>query len=210
MSSVEELVPLGNIGHPQRLPILSFVVRHPQSGLLLHHNFVCAVLNDVFGVQARGGCACAGPYAQDLLGIDEDLAQRYEKLLVEDSRLDRSHLRRHMEHSDVEVLRPGFVRLNLSYSASEEQVRTFAIKEWHHTGHLSPNCWLFSLAVGQVEQQKPKTHSWQKWKTVVLTEEHNVTNFHSSQVTRFLLFCCPALISCQQKQPIIGRNVCSV
>ncbi|XP_042213743.1 uncharacterized protein LOC121860608 isoform X1 [Homarus americanus] len=122
MKSVAELKVLGNVDSPNRLPILSFVVRHPQSGLLLHHNFICAVLNDVFGIQARGGCACAGPYAQDLLGIDEVLAQRYEKLLVEDNRLDRSHLRRQREHSDVEVLRPGFVRLNLPYSASDEQI----------------------------------------------------------------------------------------
>ena len=32
--------------------------------MFLHHNYVCALLNDVFGIQARGGCACAGPYAQ--------------------------------------------------------------------------------------------------------------------------------------------------
>ncbi len=57
------LVLLGSQALP-RLPVLSFVVRNGGSGLLLHHNFVCAVLNDVFGVQARGGCACAGPYAQ--------------------------------------------------------------------------------------------------------------------------------------------------
>lgn len=45
---------------------------------------MCAILNDVFGIQARGGCACAGPYAQDLLGIDEMLAREYEALLLED------------------------------------------------------------------------------------------------------------------------------
>lgn len=59
----ETLVLLGNIDVP-RLPIFSFLIRHPQSGLFLHHNFVCAILNDVFGIQARGGCACAGPYAE--------------------------------------------------------------------------------------------------------------------------------------------------
>ena len=119
---VPELVPLGNMEFKNRVPILSFIVRHPESGLFLHHNFICAVLNDLFGVQARGGCACAGPYAQDVLGINEDLAQKYEELLVEDSRLDRSHLRRHQEHGDVEILRPGFVRLNLPYTSSDEQV----------------------------------------------------------------------------------------
>ena len=121
-NSVDQLEVLGNLSSPGRLPILSFVVRHPASGLLLHHNFVCAVLNDLSGIQARGGCACAGPYAQDLLGLSEPLAQRYESLLLEDPRLDRTHLRRRQEHSDLEVLRPGFVRLNLSYTASPEQV----------------------------------------------------------------------------------------
>ena len=60
---VEELVVVGP-HHVPRLPIFSFLVRHPPSRLFLHHNFVCALLNDLFGIQARGGCSCAGPYAQ--------------------------------------------------------------------------------------------------------------------------------------------------
>ena len=60
---VEELVLVGP-RHVPRLPIFSFLVRHPQSGLFLHHYFVSALLNDLFGIQARGGCSCAGPYGQ--------------------------------------------------------------------------------------------------------------------------------------------------
>lgn len=73
---------LGNT-KASRLPIFSFVIYHPVSGLYLHHNFVCALLNDLFGIQTRSGCACAGPYAQDLLGIDEPLAQKFDALLAE-------------------------------------------------------------------------------------------------------------------------------
>ena len=40
--------------------IVSFVVKAP-SGRFLHHNFVVALLNDLFGIQSRGGCSCAGP-----------------------------------------------------------------------------------------------------------------------------------------------------
>lgn len=109
-------------GNCYRLPILSFLVRHPTTNLFLHHNFVCAVLNDVYGIQARGGCACAGPYAQDLMGLSEMDAQRYERRLAEDPRLDRAHLRRRHENSDLEVLRPGFTRLNLPFTASDQQV----------------------------------------------------------------------------------------
>ena len=49
---------LGNT-KAERLSIISFVVRH--DGQYLHHNFVVALLNDLFGIQSRGGCSCAGP-----------------------------------------------------------------------------------------------------------------------------------------------------
>ena len=54
--------------------------------------FVTALLDNLFGIQSRAGCMCAGPYAQDLLGIGEYLATEFENLLVEDSRLDRHQL----------------------------------------------------------------------------------------------------------------------
>ena len=120
-SSVPELTILGSQQSP-RLAIFSFIIRHPESGHYLHHNFVSALLNDLYGIQTRGGCACAGPYAQDLLGISDQLAQRYEAILMEDHRLDRTHLRRKEEHSSYEILRPGFTRLNLAYFASNSEV----------------------------------------------------------------------------------------
>ena len=60
-----------------RLPVLSFVVygeaggteQAPAARLQLHCRFVTKLLNDLFGVQARAGCACAGPYGHRLLGI---------------------------------------------------------------------------------------------------------------------------------------------
>ena len=79
----EDLVVLGNKEVP-RLPVFSFLVRHGDSGKYLHHNFVAVLLNDLFGIQARGGCACAGPYAHDLLGITEDNAAKFFDLIRED------------------------------------------------------------------------------------------------------------------------------
>ncbi|KAJ9599553.1 hypothetical protein L9F63_009951, partial [Diploptera punctata] len=120
--TIPELILLGSTSQAmKRLPIFSFMVRHPR-GTFLHHNFVCSVLNDVFGIQARGGCACAGPYAQDLLGIDEELAQEYENVLLEDMRLDRTHLRRREEHSSYEMLRPGFARISLPFFMPDSEV----------------------------------------------------------------------------------------
>ncbi|XP_011498134.1 PREDICTED: uncharacterized protein LOC105362393 [Ceratosolen solmsi marchali] len=92
------------------------MVRHPR-GTFLHHNFVCAVLNDVFGVQARGGCACAGRYAHDLMGIDEKLAKEYEALLLRSGQSDGGR-----DETNAETLRPGFARLTFPYFMSEAEV----------------------------------------------------------------------------------------
>ncbi|XP_014220716.1 uncharacterized protein LOC106648374 [Trichogramma pretiosum] len=114
--TIPELTLLGcSSQNIKRLPTFSFMVRHPR-GTYLHHNFVCAVLNDVFGVQARGGCACAGRYAHDLMGIDHKLAKEYEALL-----LHRSELNTH-EDTSAETLRPGFARLTFPYFMSEAEV----------------------------------------------------------------------------------------
>lgn len=113
--TIPELILLGSSSqNVKRLPIFSFMVRHPR-GTFLHHNFVCAVLNDVFGIQARGGCACAGRYAHDLMGIDRELAKEYESILLEEQRNG-------IEETTAEGLRPGFARLSFPYFMSETEV----------------------------------------------------------------------------------------
>lgn len=57
----------------EKLPIFSFLIRFGQR--FLHYNFVCALLNDLFGIQTRGGCQCAGPYAIRILGITDEAAE---------------------------------------------------------------------------------------------------------------------------------------
>jgi len=91
------------LGNPEldRLSIVSFVVRH--NGRYLHHNFIVALLNDLFGIQARGGCSCAGPYGHRLLGID----------------LDRSHEFEREISRGCEGIKPGWVRVNFNYFISE-------------------------------------------------------------------------------------------
>lgn len=90
-----------------RVPTLSFLIYH-QSGKILHFNFVCALLDNLFGIQSRGGCVCAGPYGEYLLSMDKDTAKLYEEQVA--------------QYDDVGVLRPGFVRLSLNFFNSEEEV----------------------------------------------------------------------------------------
>ena len=58
----------------ERLAIVSFGLRHADK--LLHANFVVAVLSDLFGIQARSGCFCAGPYLHRLYPIDDEWSAR--------------------------------------------------------------------------------------------------------------------------------------
>ena len=91
---------LGNPALP-RLSIVSFTIRH--DGRYLHHNYVVALLNDLFGIQSRGGCSCAGPYGHRLLGIDIETSHAFER---EISR-------------GCEGIKPGWVRVNFNYFISE-------------------------------------------------------------------------------------------
>jgi selenocysteine lyase/cysteine desulfurase len=96
---------LGN-PHAQRLSIVSFMVKRP-GGRYLHHNAVVAILNDLFGIQSRGGCSCAGPYGHRLLGIDSKQSHEFEKEVL----------------VGCEGIKPGWVRVNFNYFISEEAFR---------------------------------------------------------------------------------------
>lgn len=52
-----------------RLPIFSFIVLD-SDGNLIDYQLFARMLSDLYGIQARGGCACAGPYVHQLLNID--------------------------------------------------------------------------------------------------------------------------------------------
>jgi len=91
----------------ERLSIVSFVIRYAEPGgtrRYLHHNYVVALLNDLFGIQARGGCSCAGPYGHRLLGIDDDTSRAIELAVT---------------GSACEGIKPGWVRVNFNYFIDE-------------------------------------------------------------------------------------------
>jgi selenocysteine lyase/cysteine desulfurase len=87
---------LGN-ADAARLSIVSFRVRNGTR--YLHHNFIVAALNDLFGIQARGGCSCAGPYGHRLLAIDDE----------------HSHALRDEIGHGCDGIKPGWARVNFNY-----------------------------------------------------------------------------------------------
>lgn len=85
---------------------------HPdtQKPLMLHPHFVAALLNDVYGIQARSGCACAGPLSFRLFG------PRYPFMTQEaiDQLID-------LADKNLHSLKPGFCRVNFNYFIDEEE-----------------------------------------------------------------------------------------
>lgn len=88
-----------------RLPIFSFRLRDGKGGHV-HQQLVTRLLSDCFGIQARGGCACAGPYVHRVLGIGATASDVMRREIL----------------SGNEIEKPGFVRLNFSYLASDADV----------------------------------------------------------------------------------------
>ncbi len=81
-----------------RLPIFSFAVRD-NSGGYIHHQLFTRLLSDITGIQARGGCVCAGPYGHLLLKVGQERSEQIQNAIL----------------AGREIEKPGWVRLNFSY-----------------------------------------------------------------------------------------------
>lgn len=103
--SVPQLEMLG-LQEPDRLPIFSFRIQNGKGGYI-HQQLITRMLSDRFGIQARGGCACAGPYVHRLLSIDAEHSERIRQAIL----------------AGEEIEKPGFTRLNFSVLLSAEKVK---------------------------------------------------------------------------------------
>ena len=104
----------------KKINIIPFNIKHKDR--ILHPKFVTKLMNDLFGIQTRAGCSCAGPYAHTLLGISEEISKYYQCLIGVDK---------------YSGLKPGWVRVNLHYAISIKEydyiidVLNFIIKNGH-------------------------------------------------------------------------------
>ncbi|XP_059431502.1 uncharacterized protein LOC132165005 [Corylus avellana] len=98
----------------KRQAILSFLIysttnNSSLSGLKnnkpLHGPLVASLLNDLFGIQARGGCACAGPYGHVLLGVDDTYLVAIRDAVAK----------------GYVGTKPGWARISFPYYMSEEE-----------------------------------------------------------------------------------------
>lgn len=84
-----------------RLGVISFTVDG------LHYNLVVKLLNDRFGIQTRGGCACAGTYGHYLFNISREFSKKIT------DRIDQGDL----------STKPGFVRLSIHPTTTNSEAK---------------------------------------------------------------------------------------
>ncbi|HIE15689.1 MAG TPA: aminotransferase class V-fold PLP-dependent enzyme [Bacteroidales bacterium] len=84
-----------------RLAVISFNIENA------HYNLVARLLNDLYGVQVRGGCACAGTYGHLLFNIDKKTSHRIT------AEIEKGNLRE----------KPGFVRMSLHPTTTDSELK---------------------------------------------------------------------------------------
>ncbi len=141
-SETESIEILGNPDPSSRVGIISFNVKDPD-GRYLHHKFVTALLNDLFGIQSRAGCSCAGPYGHRLLNIDHDTSERY----------------RNAVQNGYCGMKPGWCRVGLHWTMDDAEA-DYVIEAVHFVareGHRFLNLYDFDLSTGTWSHRQTAT-----------------------------------------------------
>lgn len=133
IETIPNILLVGTYDKNIQTPIVSFNIKHKDR--ILHPKFVTKLLNDLFGIQSRAGCSCAGPYGHRLLGIDDDESRGF-RLLVQ---------------KGYGGIKPGWIRINLHYTFSRSDVDFLlnAIDFVARRGHLFLRQYVFLFSTGE-------------------------------------------------------------
>ena len=124
------------------IPVFSFMISFGDK--FLHPNYICALLNDLFGIQSRPGCSCAPNYGRYLLGFDKD------DVMVE--------LLQSIISSGNDIFKPGYLRLNLPYFYPKYVIEYVieAIKFICENGHLFLGLYYYDIKSGKFYHYRNK------------------------------------------------------
>jgi selenocysteine lyase/cysteine desulfurase len=133
LRGVRNLELVGRYDSADLTPIISFNIRHGDR--ILHPKFVTKLLNDLFGIQSRAGCSCAGPYGHLLLGIDRETSRRFRELIGR----------------GLQGIKPGWVRINIHYTFTRSDIDFLAraIAFVGRYGHLFLHRYAFDFRTGE-------------------------------------------------------------
>ncbi|MCF8309221.1 MAG: aminotransferase class V-fold PLP-dependent enzyme [Bacteroidales bacterium] len=112
----------------ERLGVISFYIDE------VHYNLGVKLLNDLAGIQTRGGCACAGTYGHFLLNVSYEDSHRITELI---------------NHGDLSM-KPGWIRISLHPTMTDQELETFLdtleyitenhrelAKDYHYNNHTN-------------------------------------------------------------------------
>lgn len=118
----------------KKVPIVPFNIIFKDK--VLHPKFVTRLLNDLFGIQSRAGCSCAGPYGHYLMHIPQKVSDYYRCLIT---------------NAGYTGIKPGWVRLNLHYSMTTAEVDYLAeaVKFVAEHGHKFLSRYEFNIKTGE-------------------------------------------------------------
>ncbi len=124
---------LGNQDPSRRVGIISFNIKDP-NGQYLHPRLVTTLLNDLFGIQSRAGCSCAGPYGHQLLGIDHDKAKEFRAWITR----------------GYHGIKPGWCRIGFHYVFDQAEVEYLleCVEFVAELGHLFVHQYQFDARSG--------------------------------------------------------------
>jgi selenocysteine lyase/cysteine desulfurase len=130
LAKIKNIELVGDVAADRRVSIVSFNIRHKDR--ILHPKFVTKLMNDLFGIQSRAGCSCAGPYGHILLDIDNTTSQKFRSLILK----------------GCEGIKPGWVRVNVHYTHNRVDVDFLikAIRFLAEKGHLFLKSYAFDMA----------------------------------------------------------------
>ena len=130
---IDNLKIIGDVAPYRRVSIISFNIKHKDK--ILHPKFVTKLINDLFGIQSRAGCSCAGPYGHFLLGINDETSEKFRKLILKGN----------------EGIKPGWIRVNIHYSLSQDDIDYIikAITFIARFGHLFLQKYSFDMATAE-------------------------------------------------------------
>nr|WP_300095277.1 aminotransferase class V-fold PLP-dependent enzyme [Sedimentibacter sp.] len=116
-----------------RMPIFSIKIKHRDK--LLHPRFAAKLINDLFGIQMRAGCACTAPYGHRLMKISEEKSKDYRQFIKD----------------GFTSIKPGWLRFNIHYLMTEHEVEFIlrAVEFTAQYGYLFLNEYVMDLKSGK-------------------------------------------------------------
>lgn len=154
---------LGPKDAENKLPIFSIKFKHKDK--YIHPRFAAKLINDLFGIQTRAGCACAAPYGHRLLEISRENSLIY----------------RYFIKDGITSVRPGWLRFNIHYAMDMDELDFIcnAIEFVADYGYLFLNDYVMNLKSG-------------KWKHKSNNKKYSIIdNFGIEESTKFIdRLCC--------------------